>query len=144
MTNATIILPNQLFENHLAIFDNCSHIYIIEDPTFFTKFPFHKMKLILHRASLKFYHDYLSEKLTAKIKYIEFNKVDYNKIFNKHKQINIYDPIDHSLSKQFNKFKKQLNIFHNPLFIETNEKLTEYYNSLKSHTHFTHDNSFYR
>jgi len=144
MTSATIILPNQLFENHLEIFDNCSHVYIIEDPTFFTKFLFHKMKLILHRASLKFYYDYLSENLNAKIKYIEFNKVDYHKIFSKHDQVNIYDPIDHSLGKQFNKFKKQLNIFHNPLFIETNEELTEYYNNLKSHTHFTHDNSFYR
>jgi len=54
----TIIFPNQLFEQHPAL-DKHRRVFLLEDDLFFEYQPFHKMKLVLHRASMKFYHDYL-------------------------------------------------------------------------------------
>jgi deoxyribodipyrimidine photolyase-related protein len=144
MTNIFIILPNQLFYdiNFLKI---CNIIYLIEEPIFFTKYKFHKMKIILHRASMKCYYDYLINN-HIKVKYIEYDKINYDKIFNNN-IIHIYDPIDNNILTKFNKLAKKyniyLNIYDNLLFIETNKDLDEYYNSLKSHSRYLHDH-FYR
>ena len=35
---------------------------LIEEPLFFTQYDFHIQKLILHRASMKFYENYLKQK----------------------------------------------------------------------------------
>ena len=52
-----ILYPNQLFKN-LSNFTN-KKILLIEEPLFFTQYNFHIQKLILHRASMKFYEKYL-------------------------------------------------------------------------------------
>ena len=150
ISNASIILPNQLFQTSI-LYTISNNIYIIEDLLFFSKYPFHKQKLILHRASMKFYYDYLLSldgSKHKKIRYIENRDVDYDKLFSKHKIIHLYDPIDHSQDKMYKKLKKiyntQIVFYDNPLFMETNEQLQEYYDSLKSHTNYYHDNGFYR
>lgn len=141
--NIGIILPNQLFKNS-KLLNNCDIIYLIEDNTFFTKYPFHKQKLILHRASMKFYYDYL--KKNKKVIYLDFNKYNYNLIFQKN-NIHIYDPIDHDLETLFKnlaiKNKIQLKIYENHLFLESNEELDKYYNSLTNHKNYIQD-KFYR
>jgi len=127
----SIILPNQLFQNNILI--NLSHnILLIEEPTFFTKFNYHKMKILLHHASMTYYYDYIRHKYkNHNIKYININDIDYDDIFNKYNTINIYDPIDHDLLKKFkkfsNKYNVELNIYDNPLFIETNHDLDSYH-----------------
>jgi len=152
MNSAFIILPNQLFKNINLneAYNDSNIIYLIEEDTFFTKYKFHKMKLILHRASMKSYYDYLKSLSNKKIVYIENSDADkevINNIFKKHKTINIYDPIDYALNKKFNKLSKDnntnLNIHHNLLFIETNEELDLYYNSLNSHERYIQD-GFYK
>ena len=104
MSNIFILLPNQLFYdiNFLKI---CNIVYLIEDPIFFIKYKFHKMKLILHRASMKSYYDYLINK-NIKVKYIEYDKINYDKIFNNN-IIHIYDPIDNNILNRFNKLIKR-------------------------------------
>jgi len=69
-----LIYPNQLFYNPTHISKN-SKVYIIEDHRYFTDFNYHRMKLIYHRASMKYYYKYLI-KLGYSPQYIEFNKVD--------------------------------------------------------------------
>ena len=54
--NIFIILPTQLFE-YTEYLDKMDKIYIIEDPFYFTSKKFHKQKLILHRASMKYYYE---------------------------------------------------------------------------------------
>ena len=88
----SIILPNQLFQNNILI--NLSHnILLIEEPTFFTKFNYHKMKILLHHASMIYYYDYIRHKYkNHNIKYININDIDYDNIFNKYDQEhNIYN-----------------------------------------------------
>ena len=50
---AVIIFPHQLFEHHPYIVKGREVLYV-EDDRFFTDFRFHKKKLLLHRASMRF------------------------------------------------------------------------------------------
>ena len=88
--NIFIILPTQLFEYNEYL-DKMDKIYIIEDEFYFTSKKFHKQKLILHRASMKYYYDKLRIKYNSKVKYIEFDKIDNN--YFKNNIIHIYEII---------------------------------------------------
>ena len=54
-----LVFPIHLFDKNdlLLNADSNTQKYIIEDPIYFTKFDTHKLKLILHRASMKKYAD---------------------------------------------------------------------------------------
>ena len=107
--NKFLILPNQLFEKKYL--DKKFEYLIYEHPDFFTKYNFNKKKLILHRASMKYYFDYL-KKLKFKVKYLEFDKdlpdEDYN----------YFDPI--------NKMKIKGVMIESPNFILTKELFEKY------------------
>jgi len=60
-TAVTLIFPHQLFKVHPAI-TVTRVIYLIEEHLFFRQFNYNKQKLILHRASMKFYERYLISK----------------------------------------------------------------------------------
>ncbi len=55
---ATLIFPHQLFNDHPALKKD-RPVYLVEDNLFFSQYAFHKQKLILHRASMKFYKQHL-------------------------------------------------------------------------------------
>ena len=61
MTEARIILPHQLFEN-TDDFSKEIPIYLVEESLFFNQYNFHKQKIAFHRASMKFYENYLKTK----------------------------------------------------------------------------------
>lgn len=71
-----LILPNQLFD---VKYLNKSYRYIIyEHPHFFKSYIYNKKKLMLHRATMRYYYDYLKSK-GFNIIYIEFHeKQSYN------------------------------------------------------------------
>ena len=104
MTNMLLILfPTQLFENkHI---DNIfkanksnNHIIIIEHPYFFTKYPYHKMKLVLHRASMMNYYDLINKKYhTQYIQYNEMNKIQSYVRDNHIGKIIFFNPIENEL-----------------------------------------------
>ncbi len=56
--NTVIIHPNQLFEKK---FIKVNNVILYEHPDFFTKYKFNRLKLILHRASMKLYQKYLQK-----------------------------------------------------------------------------------
>ena len=104
--NITFIFPTQLFQNIKYI--KTKNIYLIEEPIFFTKYNFHKMKLTYHRATMKCYYDYLKKKLKDhNIKYIDFFKIDDN-FYKDIKNENIYilNPTDHPLTDKLIKIYK--------------------------------------
>ena len=80
-----LILPHQLFD--LKYIKSFKNIYLYEHPQYFTKYNFNKKKLLLHRASMKYYYDYLM-KNNFNVKYIEFN----DKLPNL--KYSFFDPID--------------------------------------------------
>ena len=61
MSQVNLIFPHQLFQDN-PLFEHDEEFYIIEEYLFFNQYRFHKQKLALHRASMKFYVDFLKEK----------------------------------------------------------------------------------
>ena len=53
-----LVFPHQLFRNHPAIAPG-RRVFLLEDPLFFSQVAFHRQKLMLHRASMKQYQEYL-------------------------------------------------------------------------------------
>ena len=138
--NIFIILPTQLFEYNEYL-DKMDKIYIIEDEFYFTSKKFHKQKLILHRASMKYYYDKLRIKYNSKVKYIEFDKIDNN--YFKNNIIHIYDPVDKPVIEKYKKLSQKILIYDTPLFLETREDLEEYRNKNTNKKNYYHDN-FYK
>ena len=158
-----IIFPVHLFED-ISILKSIKPdiIYIIEDSTYFTKFPFHKIKLCYHRATMKYYYDYLINN-KFNVQYIDFNNVNYDIIINKKvAEIYLYDPIDHPLLDKILKYKEirqnvvlphsmQINLpvndniilLDNPGFTETFEELENYRDKFTNSKNYYHDKSFY-
>ena len=146
MTKIFIILPTQLFHSNNSNLDEMDIIYLIEEPYYFTSKPFHKQKLMLHRASMKYYYDYLNSNsklnLKDKIKYIEFD--EFSKIKKrKDDEFYMYDPIDNEMIEKYSKLFK-IKFHHSPSFLETREELDEYRNKFTNKKNYYHDRSFYR
>ena len=87
---------NSLKDNGLK--DKGIKIYLIEEPTYFTKYKFHKLKLAFHRASMKSYYNYLKQK-GLDVKYYEFKDNYLSDL--KNQEIFFYNPIDHNLTKKY-------------------------------------------
>lgn len=58
MKAVTLIFPHQLYQQHPAIAKDRDCV-LIEEWLYFKQYPFHKQKLVLHRASMRFYESYL-------------------------------------------------------------------------------------
>ena len=57
-SNVTVIYPHQLFSQSPALSRERA-VILAEDPWFFRRHRFHAQKLVLHRASMRRYRDYL-------------------------------------------------------------------------------------
>ena len=120
-----IILPHQLFDIKYL---NKKNSYILwEHQQYFTKYKFNKKKLILHRASMKSYYDYLL-KNGFKVKYIEYEKKYTKTNLDKLgiKRYKIYNPIDKI--KLYNKYE----ILETPNLLLTTELCNKYREKTKS------------
>lgn len=75
MTTAVLIFPHQLFAAHPALKQRIDFAVLTEDPLFFGDQPypchFHRQKLVLHRASMKHYAQYLEER-SVEVLYKEY------------------------------------------------------------------------
>ncbi len=58
MNIVSIIFPHQLFENNPCL-DINRKVIIVEENLFFSQYLFHRQKILFHRATMKFYEDYL-------------------------------------------------------------------------------------
>jgi deoxyribodipyrimidine photolyase-related protein len=65
----TLIFPHQLYNEHPAVAES-RDVFLIEDHLYFTQFPFHKLKIMLHRAAMKWFGEVLAEK-GVQVNYIE-------------------------------------------------------------------------
>jgi deoxyribodipyrimidine photolyase-related protein len=142
----TLIFPHQLFKDHPAL-KKGRDVVIIEDPLFFGdyKYPlkYHKMKLTFHRASMKYYEEYLIQS-SYNVFYINYRnlKSDRNFLFswiskNKYKAIHLTDPDDYILLKRLtqgaDKYGIRLINYHNPSFLNDEDYLRLYFKSKKKY-----------
>lgn len=141
---ATLIFPHQLFEEHPCIEKN-SPIYLIEHPRFFTDFTFHKQKIVLHRASMKAYYDFLKKKKYA-VTYVELDEA--KKLFaqlknDKITEIAYADVTDVQLEKELKSDAKKagikLSVAESPAFMTQLDWFKKIFNNKKTYLM----NSFY-
>ena len=133
MTKCFIILPNQLFEIKYLVNPKDYKFFIIEEPLFFGDKRrvknFSKLKLVLHRASMKYYFDYL-KKEKIDVEYIDYKKIKNYSFIKECESVSMFDPVDHLFKKTFcqvlKKKKLELEIFDTPLFLLSLCDLDEY------------------
>jgi deoxyribodipyrimidine photolyase-related protein len=142
MSDITLILPHQLFEQNPAI-QKDRPIFLIEENLFFQQYNFHKQKLILHRASMKFYESYLTA-AKHKVTYIETTDAR-NEILKcidalakqKVTTIHIADVVDFILEKRIKRACKKnkitLEIHSTPYFLNNTEDISEYFEKKKTY-----------
>jgi deoxyribodipyrimidine photolyase-related protein len=135
---ASIIFPHQLFENHPGLNIN-SEVFIVEDDLFFKHFNFHKIKIAYHRATMKYYADYLLKK-KYNVHYIESSSPlsPLDKLFayineKSIKQVYIAEVNDYLLEKRINRFAKKhsikINWCDSPNFIISKNNSDDYLKS---------------
>jgi len=118
MTSLFLVYPHQLFENIEQLKDK--KVLLIEEPLFFTQYKFHIQKLILHRASMKFYEQYLNEN-NIEVEY--FEDETYLEKY-KSDSISLYDVVDDWLLKKIFKNFTNIKVCNNPNFLNTNNTNT--------------------
>ncbi len=112
-----LLLPNQLFDKkHL---DKKEEYLLYEHPHFFKDYKYNKKKLILHRASMKYYLDYL-KKNKFNVSYLEFNSPLKLK---KGVEVKMFDPIN-KLDRL--KLKSDITVLDSPNFLLKTEHHLKY------------------
>lgn len=133
-----------IFPNHIYEFNPCvkTHrkIVMIEDNLFFTGADFHKQKLVLHRATMKFYEKYLT-KYGFDVEYIEF--ADYQtledifKVFSQRgiKTIHHVETVDYRLEIQMIKLCRDYGftrkLYDTPNFFIRHEDIDSFFENGK-------------
>ena len=74
MTAAIFIFPHQLHKTHPALTIK-GKVFLIEEILFFRQYQFHKQKIALHRASMKYYHSLLQQN-KHDVEYIESHQAE--------------------------------------------------------------------
>jgi deoxyribodipyrimidine photolyase-related protein len=59
--SASLIFPHQLYQD-IPHLQKDRKIYLVEENLYFQQYNFHQKKLVLHRASMKFYEQFLIKK----------------------------------------------------------------------------------
>ena len=164
-TSCFVILPINLFNEEIIkdTLDSIlkttkelpAEIFIIEEPAYFgdhkMQLNYNKLKLIYHRASMKYYNDYITNSTHThnkiKITYIDYKLLKVSKGYNpikQYKQIHLFNPVDTYLESKYKKLFKNKLIYHQtPLFLCTDEDLESYHNSKPNKESYYHS-SFYK
>lgn len=136
--SVNLIFPHQLFEAS-PLLENEHEIYLIEEYLFFKQYQFHKQKIAFHRASMKFYQEFL-ESRGKTVHYIESNhELSDIRLFEKELQqqsiatIHVIEPTDDWLEKRIRQSAKTCEIqwYPNPQFLNTKEDLASFFRSDK-------------
>jgi deoxyribodipyrimidine photolyase-related protein len=149
MSRTGIVFPHQLFEQTVLI-SNCDTIYLVEETLFFRQYNFHKQKIAFHRASMKFYENYLKEQ-NVKVNYIDsFNVLaEVKKLVAYLKEEGIHeleyidttdDWLEQRIRKACNDHHIDLKKHRSPLFINSSEENDAFFKGKKKFFH----NDFYK
>jgi deoxyribodipyrimidine photolyase-related protein len=142
MSSATLIFPHQLFQAHPGL-QKDRPVYLVEEWLFFRQYNFHQQKLILHRASMKFYEQWLTKQQFKTI-YIETSD-ELNDICQLIqslakkglKIIHIADVADNWLLKRIkencSEYNIELIIHPSPAFLNTMDEVKEYFHQRKTY-----------
>jgi deoxyribodipyrimidine photolyase-related protein len=129
MTTAALIYPHQLIADHPAV-PGADAVFLVEDPLFFRQYPFHKQKLILHRATMRRY----AEKL-PRARLIEARELDSTGdiaalLKKKFTHVQVVDPCDdwllQRLTSACDKARLTLTILPDPHFLTSRRVIDDF------------------
>ena len=156
MTHAvTLIYPHQLYRDHPAIHKERMH-YLVEDLLFFgdSRYThnFHKLKLVLHRATMQ---RYAAEVLGAG-RY-QYDTIEHHTIADRldyvfarlhdegYREVHLVNPDDYLLERRIKRYCKQYDLtlcwYDNPNFVTTPAQIADYWQD-KDATDY-HQTDFY-
>jgi deoxyribodipyrimidine photolyase-related protein len=138
--HAALVYPHQLFQENPSL-RGVSRFYLVEDPLLFTQFLFHKQKIVLHRASLKWYADRLAS-ASKDVIYVEASSLDKTgdiaSILRKDgvTEVRFVNPVDDWLGRRLVDALDREGISHegfeSPMFINTSHEIRDYFVGRKS------------
>ena len=139
---AFVIFPHQLFKD-ISLLEKGTSIFLVEEYLFFRQYPFHKEKLILHRASMKAYERYLLQEGYL-VNYIDTNHPlqDCRLLMEalakeKYTSVSTIDPVDYLLMRRMKKASASsgiaLEVFGSPNFLNTIADTKKYFDAKKKY-----------
>jgi len=143
MANAvTVIFPHQLYQQHPAL-QQGRQVYLVEEWLFFRQYNFHQQKLVLHRASMKFYEGWLQQG-GFNVTYVETIAEDSDCTLLADQlakqsvtEIHMAEPDDDWLLKRMgqacDKNNITLHLYNNPNFLNTPLGVDAYFNNKKTY-----------
>lgn len=134
MQSATLIFPHQLFKTHPALVPG-EPVFLLEEFLFFKLYPFHKKKLILHRASMKAYQQSLEQKGFT-VEYVEDADVRTFIPLLREKgytHLNIADVVDDWLHRRIKKTKINITFHPTPYFLNLLNDVEGYFANKKTY-----------
>ncbi len=137
----TLIFPHQLFQENPAIAPGRT-VYLVEEHLFFQQYRFHKQKLLYHRATMRFYADYLSAE-GCQVEYIpaQRQEADIRKLVphlqaKKVSAIHCCQPTDDWLSNRLTRVAEKADIslkfYDSPMFLNNEQEDLSYFSGKKS------------
>lgn len=138
----TIVFPHQLYKEHPAIVTD-RPVLLVEEWLYFNQYNFNKKKLVLHRASMQFYKDYLEEKGVG-VTYVEAQDERHN-VFKliewfasqKVTAIHYVDTVDNWLEKRIQKAVNNHSLkaykYACPNFINQMSEVEAFFNNRKTY-----------
>ena len=151
MKSISIIFPHQLFKES-PLFKTEDPIYLVEEFLFFKQYPFHKQKIAFHRATMKWYLDFLRDEKNYNVTYVNATEViaDVRELIPALKEegisyINYIDPTDNWLKKRIEESAEKAGIkttvHTSPLFLNSEKDLASFFTTDKKKYHQT---TFYK
>lgn len=142
MNAVTLIFPHQLFVAHPAL-QKDRPVWLIEEPLFFTQYPFHLQKIVLHRASMKAYAQALEQK-GYQVHYVETRQstADSRELLRslstkKVRAVHYADTVDHWIEKRLRQTAALLHIalttYPTPGFLNRMPDVKDYFDKRKTY-----------
>jgi deoxyribodipyrimidine photolyase-related protein len=135
---ASIVFPHQLFREHPALVPG-GIVYLVEEWLFFHQYRFNQQKLVLHRATMRMYTDYLTQQ-GYEVRYIPATseKCDIQKLIPSIasagvRKLHYADVVDDWLRQRLTKGAQQQGIelqeFRSPNFLEDRAEISKFFDN---------------
>ena len=117
------------------LIENGYDIYLIEEYLFFSQYSFHKQKIAFHRASMKAYERYLTERGVTVVYIDAQDERSDIRLFHQEiksqgiEDIHVINPTDYWLEIRLKDACKdiKLKLYHNLLFLNTRDELSSFF-----------------
>lgn len=142
LNEVSVLFPHQLYQQHPAL-DRDRPVYLVEEFLYFKQYPFHKQKIVLHRASMQYYAHYLRS-LHYRVLYVSAQEkaADIRVLISelaaqKVQTIHYSDTTDNWLEKRIRETAHQYGIktirYPSPNFLNRMEDVKEYFDQQKKY-----------